>query len=105
MASKRKKTTNQYGNLVNYIPPFDPNSQILFCAFFASSITESNLLHLVDMSVLPPKELSLWRTWKGILVPTKDTHESVAFTSFFSYKLGLFVCSFSSASLISIPLI
>jgi hypothetical protein len=37
---KRKKTTSQYGNLVNCIPLFDPNSHIPFSTLFASSVTD-----------------------------------------------------------------
>jgi hypothetical protein len=62
MVPNRKKTTNQHRNLVDFIPPFDPNGPLPFCAFFKSSVTESDLLCLVDMRALPPKEMSQWRT-------------------------------------------
>jgi hypothetical protein len=94
MASKGKKTSSHNGNLVDVIPLFDPNSLILFSSFFESSISDSDLLHLVDMGVLPPKELSRSRTWERIFVPTKDTHESVAFTTFFVHILGSPICPF-----------
>jgi hypothetical protein len=53
MPPKRKKTTSQHRNLINYIPPFDPNSKLSFCAFFTSSVIECDLLRLVDMNVTP----------------------------------------------------
>lgn len=83
MASKENKTSSQNENLVVVIPLFDPNN-LIFPSFFKSSISDSDLLHLVDMGVLPPKELSHLRTWERIFVPTEDTHESVAFTFFLS---------------------
>jgi hypothetical protein len=46
------------------------------------------------MGVLPPKELSQWRVWKGMSVPTEDTHESVVFVLFLIQGLGLPVSSF-----------
>jgi hypothetical protein len=104
VAPKRKKTFNQHINLVDFIPPFDPNSPIPFSTF-ESSISEFDPLHLVDMGVLPPKELSQWRTLKRISVPTKDSHDSVTFASFFVRRLGLHVCSSYGVSLTSIPLI
>jgi hypothetical protein len=42
-----------------------------------SVISESDLLHLVDVGVLPPKELCSWRICRGVTIPTEDTHESV----------------------------
>jgi hypothetical protein len=84
MASKGNKSYSQHGNLVDVIPPFNPNNLIPFFAFFKSSFSESNLLCLVDMGFLLLKELSQWRTWEMIFIPTKDTHEFVAFMSFLS---------------------
>lgn len=76
MPLKRK----MHGYLLTIIPPFDPNIQLPLCGFYESSVTGSNLLHLVNMVFFPPIELSLWRVWGGTSVPTKDTHESVVFT-------------------------
>jgi hypothetical protein len=59
---------------VDVIPPIDPNSQLPFSGNYRSSVSESELLHLVRMCVFPPKELSLWRVWEGVTVPTEDTH-------------------------------
>lgn len=61
MAPKRK-TISQHGRFVDFVVPFDPNSQFPFTAFFASSVTETDLLHLVDMGVLLPMEVNLWKT-------------------------------------------
>lgn len=94
MAPKKKKTKTTTWNPGKLQSPFDPNNKLPFCAFFESSVTEFDLLRLVNMHVLPPKELSQWRTWERISVPTKDTNESVAFTSFFVHGLGLPICSF-----------
>jgi hypothetical protein len=39
------------------IPPFDSNSQLPFAGNHMSVISEADLLHLVEIGVLPPKEL------------------------------------------------
>jgi hypothetical protein len=49
------------------IPPIDPNSQLLFAGNHMSIISESDLFHLVDIGVLPLKELYSWRIWRGSL--------------------------------------
>lgn len=69
MAPRRKK-----GSSVDTIPPINPNSQLPFCGNYKSSVSESELLRLVRMGVFPLKELSLWRVWEGVTVPTEDTH-------------------------------
>jgi hypothetical protein len=89
MAPKKKQ-----GASTAVIPPIDPNSQLPFCGNHASLISESDLLHLVQMGVLPSKELSSWRVWEGITVPTEDTHESVVFVPFLIRGLGLPVSPF-----------
>jgi hypothetical protein len=43
------------------IPSIDPNSQLPFCGNYASIVSESDLLHLVEVGVLPRKELCSWR--------------------------------------------
>jgi hypothetical protein len=53
MAPKRK---NQNSAAV-VIPPIDPNSQMSFAGNHVSVVFELDLLHLVDVGVLPPKEL------------------------------------------------
>lgn len=55
IAMKRKKTTNQYGNLVNYIPPFDPNSHIPFSTLFVSSVTDPSSCTLSIWAYFPLK--------------------------------------------------
>jgi hypothetical protein len=67
-ASKGKKIYSQHRNLVDLILPYDPNITIMFSTFFESSVSESDLLCLVGTGVLPPKELSQWRTWERIYV-------------------------------------
>jgi hypothetical protein len=91
MAPRKKK----YGSIVPVIPPIDPNSQLPFCGNYTSVVSESDLLHLVEISVLPSKELCSWWVWQGITVPTEDTHESVVFVPFLIHGLGLPVSPFS----------
>jgi hypothetical protein len=73
MAPKRKNQSSA----VTVIPPIDPNSQLPFACNHMSIVLESDLLHLVDVGVLPPKELCYWWICCGVTVPTEDTHESV----------------------------
>jgi hypothetical protein len=51
MTPKWKKQSS----VVTIIPPIDPNSQLPFAGNHMSVISESDLLHLVDVGVLPPK--------------------------------------------------
>ena len=67
---------------VPIIPPIDPNNQLPFAGNHMSIISESDLLHIVETGVLPPKELCSWRICHGVTVPTEDTHEAVGFVSF-----------------------
>jgi hypothetical protein len=53
MAPKRK---NQ-NSAAMVIPSIDPNSQLPFAGNHMSVVSESDLLRLVDVGVLPPKEL------------------------------------------------
>jgi hypothetical protein len=39
-----------------------------------SVVSESDLLRLVDVGVLPLKELCSWRLCRGVTVPIEDTH-------------------------------
>jgi hypothetical protein len=39
------------------IPPIDPDSQLPFAGNHVSVVSEASLLHLVEIGVLPPKEL------------------------------------------------
>jgi hypothetical protein len=59
-----------------------------------SVVSESNLLRLVDVGVLPPKELCSWRICRGVTVPTEDTHESVAYVPFLIRSLALPISPF-----------
>jgi hypothetical protein len=54
-----------------------------------SVVSESNLLHIVETGVLPPKELCSWRIWRGVTVPTEDTHEVVVFVPFLIQGIAL----------------
>jgi hypothetical protein len=59
-----------------------------------SIISESNLLHLVEVGVLLPKELCSWRICRGVIVLTEDTHESVVYVPFLIRRLGLPISPF-----------
>jgi hypothetical protein len=59
-----------------------------------SVVSESNLLHLISVGVLPPKELCSWRICRGVTVPTEDTHESVIYIPFLIRDLALPISPF-----------
>jgi hypothetical protein len=59
-----------------------------------SVVSESDLLHLVDVRVLPPKELCSWRICRGVTVPTEDAHEFVVYVPFLIHGLALPVSPF-----------
>jgi hypothetical protein len=90
MAPKRKKQSSA----VAIIPPIDPNSQLPFAGNHMSVILEYDLLHLVDVGVLPPKELCSWRICRGVTVSTEDTHESIVYVPFLIRGLALPVSPF-----------
>jgi hypothetical protein len=54
-----------------------------------SVVSESDLLRLVDVGVLPLKELCSWRLCRGVTVPIEDTHESVVYIPFLIRGLAL----------------
>jgi hypothetical protein len=87
MASRKRKQ----GAAMPDIPPIDPNT---FYGNYASVISETDLLHLIEVSVLPSKELCSWRIWRGITVSTEDTHEAVIFMPFLIRGLALPVSPF-----------
>jgi hypothetical protein len=76
------------------ILPIDLNSQLPFTGNHMSVISESDLLHLVDVGVLPPKELYSWRICRGATVLTEDTHESVVYVPFLIRGLALPISPF-----------
>jgi hypothetical protein len=90
MAPKRK---NQNSAVV-VIPPIDPNSQLPFAGNHMSVVSELDLLHLVDVGVLPLKELCSWWIYHGVTVPTEDTHESVVYVPFLICGLALPISPF-----------
>jgi hypothetical protein len=90
MAPKRKNQ-NSAGAV---IPPIDLKSQLPFAGNHMSVVSESDLFHLVDVRVLPPKELCSWRICRGVTVPTEDTHESVAYIPFLIRGLALPISPF-----------
>jgi hypothetical protein len=90
MAPKRK---NQNSATV-VIPPIDPNSQLSFAGNHMSVVSESDLLCLVDVGVLPLKELCSWRIFRGVTVPTEDTHESIVYIPFLIRGLALPISPF-----------
>jgi hypothetical protein len=53
MAPRKKKR----GNTIPFIPLIDPNNQLPFYCKYASIVSESDLLHLVEIGVLSLKEL------------------------------------------------
>jgi hypothetical protein len=90
MAPKRKTSSSS----AVVIPPIDPNSQLPFAGNHMSIISETELLHLVSIGVLPPRELCSWRICHGFTVPTEDTHESVVYAPFLLRGLGLPISPF-----------
>jgi hypothetical protein len=90
MAPKRKASSSSTA----VIPPIDPNSQLPFAGNHMSVISEPELLHLVSIGVLPPRELCSWRICHAVTVPTEDTHESVIYAPFLLRGLGLPISPF-----------
>jgi hypothetical protein len=90
MAPKRKASSLS----VAIIPSIDPNSQLPFAGNHMSVVSESDLLHLVSIGVLPPKELCSWRICRGVTVPIEDTHESVIYVPFLIRGLALPISPF-----------
>jgi hypothetical protein len=85
MVPKRKRQSVA----VLIIPPIDHNSQLPFAGNHMSVVSKVDLLHLIETGVLPPKELCSWQIWRGVTVPTEDTHEAVIFVSFLIRGLAL----------------
>jgi hypothetical protein len=96
MVPKRKRQSAA----IPFIPPIDPNSQLPFASNHMSVISEPGLLHLVETGVLSLKELCSWRIWRGVTVPTEDTHEVVVFVPFLIRGLALPVSPFFRGLLI-----
>jgi hypothetical protein len=90
MAPKRKASSSS----VAIIPPIDPNGQLPFAGNHMSIVSESDLLHLVSIRVLPLKELCSWRICRGVTVPTEGTHESVIYVPFLIRGLALLISPF-----------
>jgi hypothetical protein len=90
MAPKRKRQSI----VAAIISPIDPNSQLPFVGNYMSIVSESDLLHLVDVGVLLPKELCSWQISSGITVPIEVTHESVVYVPFLIRGLALPVSPF-----------
>jgi hypothetical protein len=90
MAPKRKRQSV----VALIMPPIDPKSHLPFAGNHMSVILESDLLHLVETGVLPPKELCSWWIWRGVTVPIEDTHEAIVFVSFLIRGLALPVSPF-----------
>jgi hypothetical protein len=87
--------------VASIITPIDPNNQLPFAGNHMSIISESDLFHLVEIGVLPPKELCSWQIWRGVTVPTEDTHESVVYVPFLIHELALPISPFFAVSSIS----
>jgi hypothetical protein len=90
MAPKRKASSSS----VAVIPPIDPNSQLPFTSNHMSVVSESDLLHLMSIGVLPSKELCSWLICHGVTVPTEDTHKSVVYVPFLLRGLALPISPF-----------
>jgi hypothetical protein len=90
MAPKRKASSSSAA----VIPLIDPNSQLPFAGNHMSVVSEPDLLHLVSIRVLPPRELCSWRICHGVTVPTEDTHESVIYVPFLLRGLALPISPF-----------
>jgi hypothetical protein len=90
MAPKRKASSLSAA----VIPPIDPNSQLPFAGNHMSVVSKSDLLHLVSIGVLPPKELCSWWICCGVTVPTEDTHEFVVYVPFLLRSLALPISPF-----------
>jgi hypothetical protein len=90
MAPKRKSQNSA----AMIIPRIDFNSQLPFAGNHMSVVSESDLLHLVSVGVLPLKELCSWRICCGVTVPTEDTHESVVYIPFLIRDLALPISPF-----------
>jgi hypothetical protein len=90
MAPKRKCQNSS----ATIIPPIDPNNQLPFAGNHMSVVSEFDLLHLVSVGVLPPKELCSWRICRGVTIPTEDTHESVIYIPFLIRGLALTISPF-----------
>jgi hypothetical protein len=90
MGPKQKKQSSAAA----VIPPIDPNNQLSFAGNHMSVVLESDLLHLVDVGVLPTKELCSWRICRGVTVPIEDTHKSVIYVPFLIRGLALPVSPF-----------
>jgi hypothetical protein len=87
------KWKNQNSAVV-VIPPIDPNNQLLFAGNHMSVVSEPDLLRIVDVGVLPLKELCSWRICRGVTVPTEDTHEFVVYVPFLIRGLALPISPF-----------
>ena len=90
MAPKRKNPNSA----AVVIPSIDPNSQLSFACNHMSVVSESDLLRLVDVGVLSPKELCSCRICRGVTVLTEDTHESVVYVPFLIRGLALPISPF-----------
>jgi hypothetical protein len=90
MAPKRKASSSSAA----VIPPIDPNNQLPFAGNHMSVVSEPDLLHLVSIGVLPPRELCSWRIFHGVTVPKEDTHEFVIYVPFLLRGLALPISPF-----------
>ena len=98
MAPKRKASNSS----VAVIPPIDPNTQLPFAGNHMYVVSESDLLHLVSIGVLPPRELCSWRICRGVTVQQRTPTNPLFMFLFFSAVLLFLFPPFSAVSLISI---
>jgi hypothetical protein len=94
LAPKRKRTLGEHGNCEIISPTEISRIPYICMTFCKSTLSELDLLLLVEIGVLPPKEFGESWSWEGVGGPTEDTYESVLFAPFFVHVLGLPICSF-----------
>jgi hypothetical protein len=67
MAPRKRKQ----GVAMPDIPPIDHNSQLLFCGNYASFVSETGLLHLVEVGVLSVQRVMLMEDLAGNYRPDR----------------------------------
>jgi hypothetical protein len=85
MSPKRKN----HNSAATIIPPIDFNRQLPFAGNHMYVVSESDLLHLVSVGVLPPKKLCSWQICRGVTV-RQGIPTSPLFTSLFLSTTLLF---------------
>ena len=90
----KKKTLSERGNTSEGLPHNENRPQPSpSLAYRPSSVTEPMVQSLVDMGVLPPKEVANWRVCgkKDDAAPIEDTYEAMVFMPFFPTETAAIV--------------